>query len=546
MAPFLDHHEPAAFLASDVRDLVLVFHHRNLRVRHFQGFLKGHVEFPQHCLLVGLVLADGIQLAFHVGTEGHIDEAGKIMGQYVDGLVPQRRGHQLLPFLGHVPPGQDGLDDGGIGAGAADALFFQFLDQGGFRKVRRRFRKVLHRFVHLDQIQFRPLLQGRYLFVLFLVLPVHQFQEPVELHHRACGFQFVAVPFDGEGGQGADAAGHLAGHGALPDQGVQPQLIPVQKLAHLFRGPVHAGGPDGLMGLLGILPATVHIGLLGQVAVAVVLPHIIPDLRHCRRGQVHRVGTHVGDQAHRTLPSQGDPFVQLLGQHHDLLRGEVQLLVGLLLQAGGGEGRRRFPHPVPYGTVRHLVPGLLQILRHLVRFLFVVDGQLFSVLFGDFRRDFGRLPRSQGYRAGPVFLGLEVVDGLLPVADDLHGHALDTAGGDFMEGNPAGRRRIHAQDVAQMPGDSLPFPVRVRCQIDLVGLFGQGLQFLDQRTLAPDIDVFGCEIMLHVHPELALGQVTQMAHGGTDGERPAQELLDGFGFGRGFHDDQFVCHDFSS
>ena len=49
-------------------------------------------------------------------------------------------------------------------------------------------------------------------------------------------------------------------------------------------------------------------------------------------GEVHAVGTHVCDHT---------AFIQALGYHHGLCHAQTQAMCGLLLQSGGGKGRRR-------------------------------------------------------------------------------------------------------------------------------------------------------------------------------------------------------------
>src|SRR5690606_39217271 len=64
------------------------------------------------------------------------------------------------------------------------------------------------------------------------------------------------------GGRGADpggdrvaaGVGHLGGEGALPDELVEPELVPAQLAPELVgAAPRVAGGPDRLVGLLGVL-----------------------------------------------------------------------------------------------------------------------------------------------------------------------------------------------------------------------------------------------------------------------------------------------------
>jgi hypothetical protein len=103
----------------------------------------------------------------------------------------------------------------------------------------------------------------------------------------------------------------------------------------------HRGGADGLVGLLGVLGLGLEQARAGgQVVLAVALGDQGADLVQRLLGQVHRVGTHVGDQADG-LAADVHAFVELLRHAHGAAGGEAQLARGLLLQGGGGEGRRR-------------------------------------------------------------------------------------------------------------------------------------------------------------------------------------------------------------
>ena len=103
-------------------------------------------------------------------------------------------------------------------------------------------------------------------------------------------------------------------------------------------------------------------------------------------------------------------------------------------------------------------------------------------------------------------------------------------------------RVLQVENVRQVPGDRLPFPVGVRGQQDLGGPLGGRLQILDRRFLTGDRDVFRLEGMLDVDPERALRQVADVSHRGADlvlaTKKPAKRL----GLRWGFNDDQWVCH----
>ena len=82
-----------------------------------------------------------------------------------------------------------------------------------------------------------------------------------------------------------------------------------------------------------------------------------------------------------------------------------------------------------------------------------------------------------------------------------------------MKFDPAGIRFIQSQDMGQMPADGFPFPVRVSCQVDFIGLGRFRLQGTDQISLAANIYVFGFKPVLHIDTQGALGQIPEMSHG---------------------------------
>ena len=130
----------------------------------------------------------------------------------------------------------------------------------------------------------------------------------------------------------AAGVGHLAGHGPLPDQVVEPELVGAEHVAQgLGQGEGMARRPDRLVGLLGILDRRL-IGPrpIGQIFLAVLAGDDLPRRLHGHGGQVRRVGAHVGD-----VPV----LVQALGHLHGPPRGEAVLAVGFLLQGAGGERR---------------------------------------------------------------------------------------------------------------------------------------------------------------------------------------------------------------
>ena len=133
--------------------------------------------------------------------------------------------------------------------------------------------------------------------------------------------------------RGADGIGHLRRERALPDEAIQRQFLTVQFRGHLVGCAQRCGGPDALVGLLGVFDLVREVSHgLGDVRLAVDTL----DLRaHCTERllrQRHAVGTHVGDEA---------TFVEALRDAHHLGSRQAQLSAALLLERRGHEGSLR-------------------------------------------------------------------------------------------------------------------------------------------------------------------------------------------------------------
>ena len=121
--------------------------------------------------------------------------------------------------------------------------------------------------------------------------------------------------------------GHLAGDSPLPDEVVEAFL----RGSSLDFQVAHIGGPDGFVCLLGPFRLGVVVPYLGILRAEQLDDLFFRGVQGEGR-EVHRVGTHVGDQT---------GFVEPLGDGHRLADGETELAAGFLLQGGRGERRRR-------------------------------------------------------------------------------------------------------------------------------------------------------------------------------------------------------------
>ena len=87
---------------------------------------------------------------------------------------------------------------------------------------------------------------------------------------------------------------------------------------------------------------------------------------------------------------------------------------------------------------------------------------------------------------------------------------------------------IQLQGGFQMPGNGFSFAVRVRCQIDAVGLFDHLAQPGEKFSFAPDRDVTRLIIMLNIDSHLALGKISDMPVRCRHLIRRSEKFLDRF------------------
>ena len=125
------------------------------------------------------------------------------------------------------------------------------------------------------------------------------------------------------------------------------------------------------------------------------------------------------------------------------------------------------------------------------------------------------------------------------VGDGVVDHLL----GDLVEGHPVGLVVRDAQHLLQVPGDGLALPVGVGGEEHFLALLGGFFQLVNELFLALDGLVVQFKAVLHVHAQLALGQVAHVAHGGLHLIARAQIFADGLGLRRRLDDHQIrFCH----
>ena len=124
------------------------------------------------------------------------------------------------------------------------------------------------------------------------------------------------------------------------------------------------------------------------------------------------------------------------------------------------------------------------------------------------------------------------------------GHAL---AGDFVQQHAVHLVRGRLVQLAgNVPGNRLPFAVRVRRQEHLGRLFGLRPQFPQHLLLALNGDVLRGEITCRVDAQAPLRQVLHVAHRSLHRVVRTQIFLDRPGFRRRLNNNQGFCHDRSS
>ena len=291
-----------------------------------------------------------------------------------------------------------------------------------------------------------------------------------------------------------------------------------------------------------------------------------------------------------------EAFIELLGQHHRLLGAEIELADTFLLHRRRRERRLGLAFALALFDLHNRI--------RFVVFAAAFPGQVVGDGFGRFlRRDFGLLAVNLGQFCrqgqavfgligstdGPVFFRHESLDGFFPFTDEADGDGLDAAGaealadflpqkraqfiaddavqdaagllgvdflevdrfrvldglkdgflGNFVEHDAAFVVRVDFQQMGQMPGNGLPFAVRVSCQIDLFRSDVFILQVFNEFALIPHVGIRRHEAFFDIDAELVARQIPQVAAAGHDLVAAAQEAFDSLGLGRRFDDDQIL------
>ena len=285
-------HGAAALGAGDVRFRRRVGAHALFALGIGELVGKVRIEGVQQAAPCLLAVGDLIQVSFHVGGKGVVQQFRKVLHQTVRDQLANALGVKTAFLQGDVATVLNGGNDRHVGGRAADAALLQLAHQAGFAVAGRRLGEMLHG-VGLGQLQ---RLANREIRQWLVVVPPGKHPGiAVELQNAAAHAQFKLAGGNRDGGGKVLGAGHLRGHELSPDQVVEPSRVGLQTGelvdAHQIRG------TDGLVRFLGAVLAGVDVGRTRQIGCAVGFGDVLAHLRQRFGGDVGGVRAHVGDVA---------------------------------------------------------------------------------------------------------------------------------------------------------------------------------------------------------------------------------------------------------
>ena len=290
----------------------------------------------------------------------------------------------------------------------------------------------------------------------------------------------------------------------------------------------------------------------------------LADVRANRRQRIvrdtRRVGAHISNEADGPFdaePGQLHAFVQLLRNLHRPLHRVARGL----LQLAGDERRRGVALALFGRDRRHDVRGAFEIAQHVLRLLLVADLQGVVAPLHELGFEVGRQRTGERREQVPVFLGDELPDLLLAIADQLERHRLHASrtesaanlvpqdGADLVSDEPvehAARllridhlhvdharvlhRFLHrllrdlvehqavdlfllpAELFGEVPADRFAFPIGVGCDVDVGGVLRGALQLGNHFLARRQQLVHRCKAFIDIDAELALRKIADVSH----------------------------------
>ena len=447
--------------------------------------------------------------------------------------------------------------------------------------------------------------QAARLFV-FLVVPalLIESEEAGKAHHLAgrAKFELARAGFSQNVDRRALELGalHLAGDRARPDELVELRLLGLEMAGDVARALRHVGRTDRFVRFLRVLGlGGVFARRGGHIIVAEILGDDAPRRRDRLGREVDAVGAHISDETGRAV-ADIDAFIEALGDLHGARRREAELARRFLLQGRGGEGRIRVAldrlqfdrgdreqrllerglegfglraradvEPVDLLAVGADQPGREGRLRFRPQMgddrPIFARNELFDLKLAvadDAQRD--RLHPARRARAGqlapqnrregeadqiveraarPVGVDERLVD-LARIAhrllDRVLGHRVEHHAVDAL----VLEQLLALEDLMDVPGDRLAFPVRVGRQDHAVGVLDRAADVAQPLGgLGVDLPAHG-EIVVRVDRAVLGREVPHMAERGVDVVVLAEIFVDGLRLGRQLDDHDFHAGNF--
>ena len=229
---------------------------------------------------ISLPFSNFIQGFFHAGGETVVHQVGEIFHQTVGNDVAHFFGIKTAVILTHVAAILDRGNDSCVSGRAANAAFFQFLDQARLGKTGWRLGEMLVG-IHVINRQHIAFFHIRQQGVFLALARSRRLNSgpTIELHDPPFRFQLVTVAGGRQGGAQVFRRGHLAGDKLSTNQLVQALGVTL----HIFqgiRGTPHIRRTNGFVRFLGPFLAAVGQRRIRQVLVTQFFTNPLPAGRH--------------------------------------------------------------------------------------------------------------------------------------------------------------------------------------------------------------------------------------------------------------------------